>query len=53
MAAFNNFQKDRQFKKLQTKVQSEQHVTVIRQGITFNIEACELVVGDVCMVKLL
>lgn len=51
VTAIQNYTKERQYKKLQNKIQSENKVSVIRNGKNRLLAVSELVVGDVCQVK--
>ncbi|CAH8541801.1 unnamed protein product [Heterobilharzia americana] len=51
VVALNDWQKERQFRGLQNKIESEHTFFVIRKGETRQISVKEIVVGDVCQVK--
>lgn len=51
VVALNDWQKERQFRGLQNKIESEHTFFVIRKGDTKQIPVKEIVVGDVCQVK--
>nr|CAH8853004.1 unnamed protein product [Trichobilharzia regenti] len=51
VVALNDWQKERQFRGLQNKIESEHTFFVIRKGETRQIAVKEIVVGDICQVK--
>lgn len=51
VVALNDWQKERQFRGLQNKIESEHTFFVIRKGETKQIAVREIVVGDICQVK--
>lgn len=51
MTAFNDWQKEKQFRGLQNKIEHEHQFSVIRGGKDIQIPVGELVVGDICQVK--
>ena len=51
VTAFNDWRKEKQFRGLQNKIESEHKFAVIRRGIVEQIPVGELVVGDICQVK--
>ncbi|TNN15114.1 Plasma membrane calcium-transporting ATPase 2 isoform 1, partial [Schistosoma japonicum] len=51
VVALNDWQKERQFRGLQNKIESEHTFFVIRKGDTKQISVKEIVVGDICQVK--
>ncbi|KAJ8047066.1 Plasma membrane calcium-transporting ATPase 3 [Holothuria leucospilota] len=51
VTAFNDWTKERQFRGLQEKLESEHTIAVTRSGEVLQIPVAEIVVGDVCMVK--
>ncbi|CAH8509078.1 unnamed protein product [Schistosoma turkestanicum] len=51
VVALNDWQKERQFRGLQNKIESEHTFFVIRKGETKQIPVKQIVVGDVCQVK--
>lgn len=51
VVAVNDWQKERQFRGLQDKIESEHRIAVIRAGETKQVPVGELLVGDVCQVK--
>lgn len=51
VTALNDWQKEKQFRQLQGKIDQEQTVDVIRGGNVTNIPSAELVVGDLCKIQ--
>lgn len=51
VTAFNDWRKEKQFRGLQSKIESEHKFAVIRSGHVEQIPVGDLVVGDVCQVK--
>ncbi|KAJ8302062.1 hypothetical protein KUTeg_021049 [Tegillarca granosa] len=51
VTAFNDWQKEKQFRGLQNKIEHEHQFSVIRGGKDIQIPVGELVVGDICQVK--
>jgi len=51
VTAVNDWQKEKQFRALQGKIDKEQMIDVIRNGVTKKLEITEVVVGDVCQLK--
>lgn len=51
VTAINDYQKEQQFRGLQTKIEGEHKFTVIRNGEPKEILNSEIVVGDLCQVK--
>ncbi|GMR48520.1 hypothetical protein PMAYCL1PPCAC_18715 [Pristionchus mayeri] len=51
VTALNDFTKERQFRGLQAKIETEHHFAVIRGGQSIQIVVNELVVGDVAQIK--
>ncbi|XP_052285591.1 plasma membrane calcium-transporting ATPase 2-like isoform X3 [Dreissena polymorpha] len=49
--AFNDWQKEKQFRGLQAKIEHEHQFSVIRSGEVIQIPVGEIVVGDICLVK--
>lgn len=49
--AFNDWQKEKQFRGLQAKIEHEHQFSVIRGGEVIQIPVGDLVVGDICLVK--
>uniref|UniRef100_UPI00358E444E plasma membrane calcium-transporting ATPase 2-like n=1 Tax=Myxine glutinosa TaxID=7769 RepID=UPI00358E444E len=51
VTAFNDWSKERQFRGLQNRIESEQKFAVVRDGNVVQVPVGELVVGDVAQVK--
>lgn len=51
VTAINDWQKEKQFRELQNKLDSNQEIAVIRDGEPKDLKTTELVVGDVAMLK--
>ena len=51
VTAVNDYQKEQQFRGLQSKIEGEHRFTVIRDGKGTEILNSEIVVGDLCQVK--
>ena len=51
VVAVNDWQKEKQFRGLQSRIEAEQKFTVLRQGIIKEIPISDIVVGDICLVK--
>lgn len=51
VTAFNDYQKEKQFRGLQSKIEHEHQFSVIRGGQDKNIPVGEMVVGDIAQVK--
>lgn len=51
VTAFNDWRKEKQFRGLQSKIESEHKFAVIRAGEVEQIPVGDLVVGDICQVK--
>jgi len=51
VSAVNDWQKERQFRSLQNKIDSDHTFTVLRGGELVELPVNELVVGDICLVK--
>ena len=52
VSAVNDWQKERQFRSLQKKIDSDHTFTVLRgSGELVQLPVSELVVGDICLVK--
>lgn len=51
VTAFNDYQKEKQFRGLQSKIEHEHQFSVIRGGQDKNIPVGEIVVGDIAQVK--
>ncbi|XP_074023582.1 plasma membrane calcium-transporting ATPase 3-like, partial [Numenius arquata] len=51
VTAFNDWSKERQFRGLQSRIEQEQRVAVVRRGRQAQVPVADLVVGDVVQVK--
>jgi len=51
VTAINDWSKEKQFRELQSKIQTDSRVSVIREGQPIDVTTKELVVGDVVRVK--
>ncbi|CAF4727371.1 unnamed protein product [Rotaria magnacalcarata] len=51
VTAFNDWTKERQFRGLQSKIESDQKFNVVRNNIVKQIPIKDIVVGDICQVK--
>ncbi|XP_060137344.1 plasma membrane calcium-transporting ATPase 1-like [Zootoca vivipara] len=51
VTAFNDWSKEKQFRGLQSRIESEQKFTVIRHGECKQVLVAELVVGDIAQIK--
>lgn len=51
VTAFNDWSKEKQFRGLQRRIESEQRFTVIRKGQVTQVPVADLVVGDVAQIK--
>ncbi|XP_041459407.1 plasma membrane calcium-transporting ATPase 4-like [Lytechinus variegatus] len=51
VTAFNDWSKERQFRGLQNKLESEHTIAVIRAGDVAQTVVQDIVVGDVCLIK--
>ena len=51
VTAVNDYEKEKQFRSLQGKIESEHKIAVIRNGQQLQIVTKELVVGDLCQLK--
>lgn len=51
VSAFNDYSKERQFRGLQSRLEKEQKINVLRDRTISEISITSLVVGDVCIVK--
>ena len=51
MVAINDWQKEKQFRGLQSRIEAEQKFTVLRDEIIREIPISDIVVGDICLVK--
>ncbi|CAH8539609.1 unnamed protein product [Dicrocoelium dendriticum] len=51
VTATNDWQKERQFRGLQEKIESDHRMSVLREGEITEILVGDIVVGDICLVK--
>ncbi|XP_015278697.1 PREDICTED: plasma membrane calcium-transporting ATPase 1-like [Gekko japonicus] len=51
VTAFNDWSKEKQFRGLQLRIESEQKFTVVRGGQVIQVPVSELVVGDIAQIK--
>jgi Ca2+ transporting ATPase len=51
VTALNDWQKEKQFRELQNKIDSNQEIAVIRDGNALDLKTTELVVGDIVQLK--
>jgi len=51
VTAANDLAKERQFRGLQARIESEHRFSVVRDGASILINVKEIVVGDICQVK--
>lgn len=51
VTAFNDWRKERQFRGLQDRIESDNLTSVVRQGQLIQINVKDLVVGDICCIK--
>ena len=51
VTAFNDWQKEKQFRGLQNKIEHEHKFSTIRNGEVVQIAVSDLLVGDICQVK--
>ncbi|KAF8570513.1 hypothetical protein P879_00214 [Paragonimus westermani] len=51
VTATNDWQKERQFRGLQDKIESDHRMSVIREGEITEVLVGDIVVGDICLVK--
>uniref|UniRef100_A0A183SN55 Calcium-transporting ATPase n=1 Tax=Schistocephalus solidus TaxID=70667 RepID=A0A183SN55_SCHSO len=51
VVAFNDWQKERQFRNLQDRIEAKQKFTVVRDAKIQEIQIADIVVGDICLVK--
>jgi Ca2+ transporting ATPase len=51
LTSFNDWRKERQFRGLKSKIESEHKFATIHEGEMMQIPVGELVVGDICQVK--
>ena len=51
VTAFNDWQKERQFRGLQNRIEHEHRFATVRAGELVHIPVGDLVVGDICHIK--
>ena len=51
VTSFNDWQKERQFRGLQSKIELEHRFSTLRDSQITQVPVAELVVGDICLVK--
>ena len=51
VTSFNDWQKERQFRGLQSKIELEHRFSTLRNSQITQVPVAELVVGDICLVK--
>lgn len=51
VTSFNDWQKERQFRGLQSKIEMEHRFSTLRAGQIQQVPVADLVVGDICLVK--
>lgn len=51
VTAFNDYTKERQFRGLQSKIDTEHKMAVVRNGEVVQVPVSDLLVGDICQVK--
>jgi len=51
VTAFNDWQKEKQFRGLQNKIEHEHKFSTLRSGEVIQIAVSDIVVGDICLVK--
>ncbi|KER30998.1 hypothetical protein T265_02676 [Opisthorchis viverrini] len=51
VTATNDWQKERQFRGLQDKIESDHRMSVVREGEIVEVLVGDIVVGDICLVK--
>lgn len=51
VTAFNDYSKERQFRGLQSRIEGEHKFSVIRQGEVKQVSVSDIVVGDICQVR--
>ncbi|XP_018318670.1 plasma membrane calcium-transporting ATPase 4-like [Agrilus planipennis] len=51
VASYNNYSKERQFQRLQNRIESLHNFAVVRNGDVCQISVKDIVVGDVCQIK--
>jgi Ca2+ transporting ATPase len=50
VTAFNDWSKEKQFRGLQTKISSDQKISVIRDGSIIELPVKDILVGDICQI---
>ena len=50
VTSFNDWSKERQFRGLQSKIDSDQKISVIRDGVINELPVKEILVGDICQI---
>ncbi len=50
VTSFNDWSKEKQFRGLQSKIDSDQKISVLRDGIIIQLPVKEIVVGDICQI---
>ncbi|CDS40325.1 Ca2 transporting ATPase plasma membrane [Echinococcus multilocularis] len=51
VTAVNDWQKERQFRGLQDKIESDHRISIMRDGEFFECLVGDIVVGDICLIK--
>jgi len=51
VTAFNDWQKEKQFRGLQSRIEHEHRFSTIRGGEVVQIAVGDIVVGDICQIK--
>lgn len=51
VTAFNDYSKERQFRRLQLRIEAVHKFAVIRNGLQQQILVGNIVVGDICQIK--
>jgi len=51
VTAFNDWQKEKQFRGLQSRIEDEHRFATIRGGELVQIPVGDIVVGDICQIK--
>ena len=51
VTSFNDWRKERQFRGLQSKIESEHKFATLRAGEVVSIPVGDIVVGDICQVR--
>lgn len=50
VTSFNDWSKERQFRGLQSKIDSDQRISVLRDGEINELPVKEILVGDICQI---